>query len=100
METRRPPLWWILLRHEWRLTLRSFGSFGSFGAFRRGPGAKPRKVRGRTRVVVNYMLAGILLHLLGLVTLAMPRHWHDTQFERIAAIAALAFLFTSTLSAA
>ncbi|MEO8935220.1 MAG: hypothetical protein ABI277_17840, partial [Burkholderiaceae bacterium] len=42
----------------------------------------------------------ILLHLLGLVTLAMPRHWHDTQFERIAAIAALAFLFTSTLSAA
>ena len=35
VETRRPPLWWILLRHEWRLTIRSFGSFG---AGKRGPG--------------------------------------------------------------
>ena len=92
----RPPLWWILVRHEWRLTYRDIGG----KAKKRGPGAKSPKVIGRKRRLFGYLAAAVLLHGAGALTLVLPRTWVDSQGSRIAAIAVLAFLFTLMLSTA
>ena len=92
---RRAPLWWVLLRHEWRLTARDF-----FGAGRTARSGKPTKVVGTRRRVAVYAVAAVLLHSLGLVTLAAPRRWVDLPETRIAAVVVVGFLFTIMLSAA
>lgn len=93
---RRAPLWWVLVRHEWRLTFRDFGS----GARGRGSNVKVRKPLGSKRRIFNYVAAFTLLHMGGLISLFLPRHWSDTQFTRLAAAALLLFLFTLMLSTA
>ena len=86
--TARPPIAWTLLRHEWRLTWRSFGAS-------RRVGAKPA---ARWRSVVLIVVLLLLAHALGLTTIALPAHWRDTQAFRAAALAVLLFLFTFMLS--
>lgn len=92
----RAPLWWILVRHEWRLTVRDIGGRSR----KRAPGAKPKKPIGRKRRIFGYVAAAILLHLGGALSLALPHRWTDTQASRIAVVAVLVFLFTLMLSSA
>ena len=95
----RPPLWWVLIRHEWRLTIRGFGSFSRGGSA--GKDAKPKKRLGRKRFIFNIVAAAVLLHLVGLIaTLALPRHWSDSGPQRMAAAVVMLLLFTLMLSAA
>jgi len=93
---RRAPLWWVLARHEWRLTFRDFGS----GPRRRGAAGKVAKPAGSRRRIVAYVVIAVLFHAAGLMSLALPRHWSDTQVTRIAAVSVLLFLFTLMLSVA
>jgi ABC-2 type transport system permease protein len=103
-DERRPPLWWTLIRHEWRLTMRDF--FNVAGRKLKGTAAaaavaKHRQARrpvGLKRRVAGYVVGIILLHVFGLVVLFLPKHWHDTVPMRIAAVSAIAFLFTFMLS--
>jgi ABC-2 type transport system permease protein len=92
---RRAPLWWVLVRHEWRLTMRDFGG----GAMFRGIN-KDKKPIGQKRLIFGYVAAAVLLHCAGALALVFPRTWSDTQGTRIAAVAVLAFLFTLMLSSA
>ena len=94
--SRRLPLWQVLIRHEWRLTIRDFRSF-SRG---RGASAKPQKRIGRKRFIFNIVAALIFLHAIGLFTLALPRQWSDSPMQRVLAIVAMLLLFTLMLSAA
>ena len=93
---RRAPLWWVLARHEWRLTFRDFGS----GSRRRGATGKARTPAGNLRRIIGYAAMAVLFHVGGLLSLVLPRHWTDTQYTRIAAVAVLLFLFTLMLSIA
>ena len=63
--SRRPPLWWVLLRHEWRLTVRDFRSFPGG----RGARAGREKRLGRARFIFNIVAAAVFLHTIGLFTL-------------------------------
>lgn len=93
---RRPPLWWVLIRHEWRLTIRDFGGFS------RGPGGsvKPAKRIGRTRFIFNLVAAAVFLHAISLFTLVLPRQWSDSPTQRMLAAVVMLLLFTLMLSAA
>ena len=91
----RAPLWWVLVRHEWRLTMRDFG-----GGSKRIGAKKAKKPIGRKRRIFGYVAAVVLLHGAGALSLLFPRTWSDTQATRIAAVAALVFLFTLMLSSA
>ena len=94
--TRRPALWWVLIRHEWRLTIRGFMS-ASRG---RGASAKPKKRIGRKRFIFNIVLAAVFLHAIGLFALVLPRQWGDNTLSRTIAVGAMLLLFTLMLSAA
>ncbi len=94
----RPPLWWVLVRHEWRLTIRGFRSFSRGGSG--GKDAAPRKRIGHKRFVFNIVAAAVFLHALGLFTLVLPRHWSDSLPQRLAAVVVMLLLFTLMLSAA
>ena len=89
----RPPLWWTLVRHEWRLTMRDVRGG------RRGKAARvvPRK---RARRVVAYAAAAVVLHLGGALALLLPSHWRVSPASRVAAALVVAFLFTLMLSTA
>jgi ABC-2 type transport system permease protein len=92
-----PPIWWILIRHEWRLTMRDFFNLAS----KKKKGASQvvsRPPRGRAARIALYLFAAIGLHVIGLVTLAFPRVWRDSAGERMAVLAVFAFLFTFMLS--
>lgn len=96
ISTRRSALWWVLLRHEWRLTVRDFR------------GQKPNATAGRTpprpigskRVIAGWVAVAIVLHGFGAAALLVPKRWQDTPVTRIAAAAVLLFLFTLMLSTA
>lgn len=94
--SRRLPLWWVLLRHEWRLTVRDFRSLSGG----RGAGAEREKRLGRARFIFNIVAAAVFLHAIGLVTLALPREWDNTPLQRMLAVVAMLLLFTLMLSAA
>lgn len=94
--TRRPPLWWTLVRHEWRLTTRDF--FNLAGRRKRAVGSMPRPPRGLVGRLVSIALGAILLHAFGLMAVALPRTWQDTATARLGVVAAVAFLGTFLLS--
>ena len=91
----RPPLVRLLLRHEWRLTMRDFTS-RSAG---RGPSAKPKKARAPKRVLIGLAIALVVMHLVGAFAIFAPRHWQDTTPMRLFVLGAIALLFTMMLSA-
>ena len=98
---RRPPIAWVLLRHELRLTLRDFFDF----AARRKKNAPPlasQKTTRRSLRIVLYVAAALALHAVGLVTLAFPRVWHDTAVTRMLVVAFLlvigSFMLSYTMS--
>ncbi len=94
----RPPLWWVLIRHEWRLTIRGFGSLSRSGSTSKD--AKPRKRIGRKRFIFNIVAAAVFLHAIGSFTLALPRIWSDSLPQRLVAVVVMLLLFTLMLSAA
>lgn len=94
--SRRPPLWRVLLRHEWRLTVRDFRSLSGG----RGARAEQERRLGRGRFIFNIVAAAVFLHAIGLFTLALPRHWSDSPVQRRLAVVAMLLLFTLMLSAA
>ena len=93
---RRPPLWWVLIRHEWRLTMRDFFLVASKRKKRAAPVvAKPV---GKLRRILPLIFMLVLLHAAGAVTYVLPRRWQDTAATRFAVVAVLAFLLTWMLS--
>ena len=92
----RPPLWWVLLRHEGRLTVRDLG----WGSRRARDPTRPAKVVGRKRRIAGIVGVAVLLHLGGALSLVLPRRWNDSPTERVAAAAVLLLLFTLMLSTA
>ena len=94
---RRPPLWWVLIRHEWRLTVRAFLA----GKARLdATGKRLGKARGRWRIGIWIVMA-ILFHVLALIlTFVLPRHLADDPTTRLASTLVMAFLFTLMLSSA
>ncbi len=99
---RRPPIWWVLLRHEWRLTWRASFDFAGRRAARAARAAntavRPRRPRGRAFRIAMIAVAAIGLHAVGLATLALPTAWRDTTGTRLAVLAIVAFLATFMLS--
>ena len=104
LPARRPALWWVLVRHEWRLTIRGFTGVsrgrGASADSDAGQRAKPHKPIGRKRFIFSIVAAAVLLHAVGLIALALPRVWSDTFPQRMFAVVAMLLLFTLMLSAA
>ena len=93
---RRPPLWRLLIRHEWRLTIRDFTG----RTMGRGSSAKPRKPIGRKRSIFTFTALFVFMHALGSFTLVLPRHWSDSPAQRLVAMLVMLLLFTLMLSMA
>ena len=94
---RRSPLWWVLARHEWRLTVRAFFA----GRARPSTGAKASIIIGSKVRIAIWIVAVVLFHVLafGLAS-ALPRRLHDDPDTRLVALLATACLFTLMLSSA
>jgi ABC-2 type transport system permease protein len=94
---RRPPIWWVLVRHEWRLTMRDFFNF----AAKRKKGTVlvvRRKRSGRGWRWGSLAFGFIAMHVIGSMAWFLPRAWHDTTVTRVAVVALFAFLSTFMLS--
>ncbi len=93
----RSSAWWVLVRLEWRLTIRAMlaprvRTDGKRGARARWTG------RGR---IAFWVIAVLLFHALGVgLALVLPRHLVDAPTTRLAAVLVLGFLFTMMLSSA
>ena len=95
----RPPLWWTLIRHELRLTFRDFGQ-GSAKRRASKSNAKARKPRPLGWLILGGVIAFVVLHAAGAMSLVMPHRWVDTQWSRVAATVFAGFVFTLMLSMA
>ena len=95
----RPPLWWTLIRHELRLTFRDFGR-GSAKRRASKSGAKAGRPRPVGWLIFGGVIAFVVLHAAGAMSLVMPHRWIDSQPARIAATAFAVFVFTLMLSMA
>jgi|GEM_PF-196298 len=94
-----PPLWWVLVRHEWRLTIRDY--FNAAGRRRKTTATVRSKPIGSKRVVIGLVVVQLLLHgFAAAVTWWFPRQWHDTGVTRMTAVAVFAFVSTFMLSSA
>ena len=97
-DERRPPLWWVLVRHEWRLTLRDFFNLSRRKKKKEATQVVPRPPRGRGARIALYAFATVGLHAVGLMALVFPRAWQDTAWSRLVVVGLFAFLFTFMLS--
>lgn len=89
----RPPLWRVLVRHEWRLVVRGFWP-GRHKTDASPPAPRPMRTIGLVAVAI------VLLHLLGAITIALPARWSDDPPHRLGAVTVALFLFTFMLSTA
>ena len=94
----RPPLWRVLVRHEWRLTMRDY--FNVAGRKRKSTDSSRSKPTGSKRAVIGLVAFQLLLHAAGSITWWFPRSWSDTSATRIGVVAAFAFVCTFMLSSA
>jgi ABC-2 type transport system permease protein len=94
-----PPLWWVLVRLEWRLTIRDY--FNAAGRRRKSTATARSKPVGSRRAIIGLVVFQLLLHAMAVaVTWWFPRRWHDTAMTRMAVVAVFAFVGTFMLSTA
>ncbi len=95
-DERWPALAWVLIRLEWRLTMRDF--FLSASRRKKAAPVVALPPAGRRGGLVGLAVAFVVLHAAGAMTLLFPRVWHDTAATRLVVLGVFAVLFTWMLS--